>query len=203
MKKTIFLIVLMVISNSLFGQTTYELNYKTDVYTFLERLSSKNKIVFFSDIRPLTRLNLASTFQHLERSDNLSSIERERIDFYKRDYAFEIKYMQEDTSTVSNFFGSAPIDKFNFYKYYSKDFDFTFDPIVGIGYNFSENIYHQFVGFELYGRIGDNWGYYLNWRDNIEKGDSIDRGKRFSPKTGINVLRSKENLIGYSETRGA
>ena len=204
------------------AQSIHERVYKTNVYNFLERLSNKNKINLFTDIRPLTRLELAkklllvaepcrSTINQpvpLNPKDiqpgsiNLSSIEKERLEFYKREYAFELQYLQKDTITISTFFGSTPIDKFNFYKYYSKNFDFTFDPIVGIGYNFSDKIYHQFVGFELYGRIGNNWGYYLNWRDNIEKGDSLDRQKRFTPKAGINVLRSKERLIDYSETRG-
>lgn len=185
-----------------FAQSIYEPTYNSDVYNLLERLSYKNQVSFFTDVRPLTKLQLAKSVTELDGLQNLTSTEKERLSFYKREYAFELKCLQKDTNTISTFFGSTPIDKFNFYKYYSKDFDFTLDPIIGIGYNFSDKTYHQYVGFEFYGRIGDHWGYYLNWRDNIEKGESIDRRKSFTQNTGINVLRSKERLIDYSETRG-
>ncbi|MCZ7604196.1 MAG: hypothetical protein M5R37_15135 [Melioribacteraceae bacterium] len=184
------------------AQSIYEPVYRTDVYNFLERLSNKAKINVFTDLRPLTRLNLASTFQHLERSANLTSIEKERIEFYKKEYAFEIKYLQKDTTELNEFFRSGETDRFSLYKYYSDKFTLQIDPIIGIGYNFSDKIYHQYGGIQLRGRIGDNWGFYFNYRDNTEIGDSLDRRKSFSPETGIHVLKSEEDLIDYSETRG-
>ncbi len=199
-KKLTYILIATCITLS--AQSTYEPTYKTDIYNFLERLSNKNKVDLFTDIRPLTRLAIASSLQTIEQLNNLTILESERLTFYKREYAFELKYLQKDTNTISNFFDSEPIDRFNLYKFYNKKFALTIDPVIGIGYNFSDKIYHQFVGFELYGKIGGNWGYYLNWRDNIEKGNSLDRNKNFSPENGINVLRSKENLIDYSETRG-
>lgn len=204
LKKIIYIILLIYIIIP--AQSVYEPTYKTDIYNFVERLSNKNKINIFTDIRPLTRMQIAELLFSIKQSNNhpisLSPIEKERLGFYLREYFEEIKYLANDTTSYSNFFGSAPINRFNLYKFYNERFALIVDPVIGIGYNISDKIYHQYVGFELYGRIGERWGYYFNWRDNTEKGDNLDREKLFSSETGVQVLTNESDLIDYSETRG-
>lgn len=197
-----------------FAQSIPEPTYKTDIYNFLERLSNKNQINLFTDIRPITRQEIAQALLSISQLVplnpkgiqpglyNLTVIEKERLEFYKKEYAFELMYLSKDTTTISEFIRFGKTDRLSFYKYYSKDFFFSFDPVIGLGYNFSNKTYHQYGGVQFKGRIEDNWGFYFNYRDNIETGKNIDRTKSFSQFTGINVLRSKPELIDYSETRG-
>lgn len=188
--------------SSLLAQSIYEPTYKNHLYNFLERLSSKNQFNLFSDIKPLTRKEIAKSLLTIGQLNNLTIIEKERLSFYTREYGFELKYLQNDTTTISEFIRFGKTNRLNFFKYFSQDFFFSFDPVIGIGYNFSDKTYHQYGGVQFKGRIDDNWGFYFNYRDNIETGKEIDRSKSFSESTGINVLRRKPELIDYSETRG-
>jgi len=45
------------------------------------------------------------------------------------------------------------------------------------------------------GRIAANWGFYFNYRDNIEIRDNLDRRKFFTPATGVQVFKNEEDLI--------
>jgi hypothetical protein len=208
MKKTqffllLFIGILLLKSSDSYSQSVYEPVYNTDIYNFLDRLSEKGIIKLFDDIRPVTRLKITEKLlQASGQSNKLSEIEKERLGFYKKEYAFEIKYIEKDTSEISEFFSSGSGSRFNLYKYYSPGFTFTADPVIGAGYNFSEKTYHQYGGIQFYGRINDNWGFYFNYRDNLEHGDNIDREKSFSPATGVIISKSGEKKIEYSETRG-
>ncbi|MBX2977227.1 MAG: hypothetical protein KF721_13950, partial [Ignavibacteriaceae bacterium] len=107
-----------------------------------------------------------------------------------------------DSTELINFFKLSFSARPKYFEYYSKDFSMSIDPIIGIGYDFSKKGYRQYGGGEIYGHVGENWNYYLNFRDNTETGDKIDRRKLFTNESGISVLRSKSDLIDYSETRG-
>ena len=158
-KKLTYILIASCITLS--AQSTYEPTYKTDIYNFLERLANKNQINLFADIRPLTRQQIAQKLSQLDTAE-LTSIVKSRLDFYMIEYAEEIKYILGDTTSYSNFFGSEPIDRFNLYKFYNEKFSLTIDPVIGIGYNFSDKIYHQYGGIQMRGRIADNWGFYFN-----------------------------------------
>lgn len=201
----IFVYLLLFVSNLslLIAQSTYEPVYNKDIYSFLDKQADKELITFFDDIRPVSREKIARYLLRLSNNtDKLTPIEKEQLEFFKNEYAFEIKFIEKDTTTISEFMRFSPTERINFYKYYSQDFTFTLDPIVGIDYNFYNKTYHQYGGVEFYGRIDENWGYYFNYRDNTETGKKLDRKKVFSNQTGVNVLRSKPTLIDYSETRG-
>ncbi len=187
----------------LFAQTVYEPVTSTGIYNFIERLADKGYIDFFDDIRPATRLTIAAKLLALDKQkEKLTETETERLSFYSKEYSFEIKYLNKDTSEVSAFLKGGTDERFNFYKFYKPIFTFTADPVFGVSYDFSKKNYHQFTGIEMQGRISDNWGYYFNYRDNLERGDNLDRNKSFSPVTGVIISKATNNKIEYSETRG-
>lgn len=196
-----FKIVLFFFPVILFAQSIPEPVYENNIYDFIENLNSKAVVTCFTDVKPLTRLQIAEQLVQADK-DKLSGIEQERLEFYKKKFAFEIMYMKESVSEVNEFLKFGGTDRLSLFKSYSKDFSLVVDPVIGIEYNFSDKIYHQFGGVQLHGRIRNNWGFYFNYRDNIEKGKKLDRSKSFTPTTGVNVLRSKAELIDYSETRG-
>lgn len=211
----------ILISSFLYSQSIYESVYNNDIYNFMERLSDKGFIGLFNDICPLPRLNIAAKLLSVnEQRDKLLETDKERLNFYLKEYSFEVRYLNRDSSVVSEFFncetggvsskeygvGSLKYagsgERFNFYKFYSPLFTLTADPILGISYDFSKKYYHQFSGVQIYGRVSDNWGYYFNYRDNLESGDNLDRTKFFSNETGVITSKSSAKKIEYSETRG-
>ena len=196
----IFLFVFTVLLNA---QSIYEPVYKDDIYNFIERLSNRGLTEFLNDIRPVSRLTITEKLLAIfHNKQNLSDADKERLIFYLQEYSLEVRYLKNDSSTTSEFFRDRAGERFNFYKFYSPIFTLIADPVLGVGYDFTNKTYHQFTGVQLYGRISDNWGYYFNYRDNLERGNNIDRAKSFSPVTGVVVSKSNANKIEYSETRG-
>jgi len=136
------------------------------------------------------------------KSSALSNTEKDQLDFYKKEYAFEIKFIEKDTSTVNEFFKFGSIDRFKLFKYYDEDFTFDVDPVFGLGYDLVKKNYHQYGGIKFKGRISNFLGYYFDYRDNLEQGENLDKKKFFSPVTGVIISKSGTNKIEYSETRG-
>lgn len=202
MSKKLFLLSFF-LNTFVFGQSIYEPVYNSSIYDFLERLSNKNIIELFTDIRTITRQQIAEKLIQIdEQIAKLTSIEKERLDFYKKEYAFEIMHLEKKNLEISEFFSSKETGRFNLFKFYSEKFSLVADPVIGLEYNLSNEVYHQYGGIQLLGRISDNWGFYFNYRDNTETGNNINRKKDFSPETGTNMLKNEETLIDYSETRG-
>lgn len=197
------LIIFFLIQVFTFSQFIYEPVYKNGIYNFLDEQSLKGKIQIFDEIRPYTRLYIAENLIKLsEQCSSLSTTEKELLDFYKREYAFEIKYIEKDTTEVKEFFMSGQTGRFKLFKYYDKDFTFDTDPILGFSYDFTKKNYHQYSGVKLKGRINDFVGYYFDYRDNLEMGNNLDIKKFFSPVTGVVISKSSTRKIEYSETRG-
>ena len=204
MKKLVIIFLsLLFISTSLYSQTIYEPVYNQDIYFFIDNQASKGNIRIFDDIRPYTRLTIAEKLLELSnKTSELTSTEIEQLDFYKKEYAFEIKYLEKDTAVVNEFFKSGTTGRFKLFKYYDSGFTFDADPVLGLSYDFVKKNYHQYSGIKFKGRISDFVGYYFDYRDNLEHGDNLDRTKLFSPETGVVVAKSGLKKIEYSETHG-
>ena len=188
---------------SLFSQSIYEPVYNQDIYFFIDNQASKGNIRIFDDIRPYTRLTIAEKLLELSnKTSELTSTEKEELDFYKKEYAFEIKYIEKDTTVVNEFFKSGTTGRFKLFKYYDSGFTFDADPVLGLSYDFVKKNYHQYSGIKFKGRISDFVGYYFDYRDNLEHGDNLDRTKLFSPETGVIIAKRSSKEIEYSETRG-
>lgn len=190
-------------SINLFSQSTDEPIYNKEIYFFIDNQSSKGNIEIFDAIRPYTRLTIAEKLLELSNGNAfLTNTEKEQLDFYKKEYAFEIKFILKDTTTINEFFQFGVSNRFKVFKYYDNNFTFDFDPVVGLEYDFAKKNYHQYGGIKFKGRISNFLGFYFDYRDNLERGDNLDFRKRFSPETGVIISKSGTNKIEYSETRG-
>lgn len=190
-------------SINLFSQSTDEPIYNKEIYFFIDNQSSKGNIEIFDAIRPYTRLTIAEKLLELSNGNTfLTNTEKEQLDFYKKEYAFEIKFILKDTTTINEFFQFGASNRFKVFKYYDNNFTFDFDPVVGLEYDFAKKNYHQYGGIKFKGRISNFLGFYFDYRDNLERGDNLDFRKRFSPETGVIISKSGTNKIEYSETRG-
>ena len=198
-----FIILFFICSINLFSQSTDEPIYNKEIYFFIDNHSSKGNIEIFDAIRPYTRLTIAEKLLELSNGNAfLTNTEKEQLDFYKKEYAFEIKFILKDTTTINEFFQFGVSNRFKVFKYYDNNFTFDFDPVVGLEYDFAKKNYHQYGGIKFKGRISNFLGFYFDYRDNLERGDNLDFRKRFSPETGVIISKSGTNKIEYSETRG-
>ena len=82
-------LLFLVLSTFAIGQVVYEPLHR-DVYKFLSRLSQKSVIVFDDQVRPVSRKYIAQKLiEATEKSDQLTSLEKEELEFYGRDFKFE------------------------------------------------------------------------------------------------------------------
>ena len=86
------------------AQIVYE-PLNRDVYSFLSRLSQKSIIVFDDQIRPVSRKYIAEKLIEVSEKFNLlTSLEKEELDFYRKDFKREfdfIKNVNVDSSEVN------------------------------------------------------------------------------------------------------
>ena len=187
----------------LFSQSTDEPVYNKEIYFFIDNQALKGNIEIFDAIRPYSRLTIAEKLIELtNKIPALTNTEKQQLDFYKKEYAFEIKFIQKDTTVVNEFFKFGTTDRFKLFKYYDNNFTFDADPVLGLGYDLVKKNYHQYSGIKFKGRISNFLGFYFDYRDNLERGNNLDYRKYFSPETGVIISKSSTNKIEYSETRG-
>ncbi len=88
------------------------------------------------------------------------------------------------------------------FKYYDNNFTFDVDPVLGLGYDVVKKNYHQYGGIKFKGRISNFFGFYFDYRDNLEQGDNLDFRKLFTPETGVIISKSGTNKIRVQRNKG-
>ncbi|MFZ1519606.1 MAG: hypothetical protein WAU11_12555 [Ignavibacteriaceae bacterium] len=183
-----------------------------DVYSFLSRLSQKSIIVFDDQIRPVSRKYIAEKLIEVSEKFNLlTSLEREELDFYRKDFKREfdfIKNVNVDSSEV-NILGYDEGNRLRLFSYRDSFFTLNLSPILGlkIGSRDSEKLTHIWNGIFTYGYIDDYLGFSFDFRDNSESGKTIDKRKDFTPTTGVEAKSSitaanySLNKMEYSEVK--
>ena len=203
-----FVIYLQTIS---YAQVVYEPLYK-DVYNFLDRLSAKGVINYNDEMRPLPRKYIAAKLIEAEKhTDLLSEVEKEDLQFYKKDYYHELLLINNETGkTHLNSFSKDPAGRWRVFSYTDDLFKMNLSLILGyeIGSLDEEKKTHLWNGLYTSGYISNNIGFSFDFRDNTEEGKTIDKSKHFNPVTGINgrsssnILDYPDDKLEYSETKG-
>ena len=194
-----------------YSQVVYEPLYK-DIYDFLGRLSTKGIIDYNDEMRPLPRKYIAEKLMQAEKHpDLLSEVEKEDLQFFKKDYYHEYWFINNETNENHlNSFSEDPTGRWRIFSYSDDLFKMNLSLILGyeMGSIDNEKRTHLWNGLYTYGYISDNIGFSFDFRDNTEEGKAIDKRKLFTPVTGINA-RSSSNILDYpndkleySETKG-
>ncbi|NNL19964.1 MAG: hypothetical protein HKO83_01390, partial [Ignavibacteriaceae bacterium] len=213
-KRKIFLILFFVCISTphLFSQVVYEPLHR-DVYNYLRRLSQKGMVEFNDLIRPLPRTYIAEKlFQADSLSSKLTLLEKEELEFFIKDFYHE-KWLLEENSHYEDhidFVSYDPANRWRFFSYGSDAFKMNAGIILGgeIGSLDKSKRTHFWNGAYAYGYISNILGFSFDFRDNTEKGNTIDKQKKFSPITGVNEKSDRLNLvypsdkIEYSEAKG-
>lgn len=169
---------------------------------FLDFLALQEGRNYFTDVRPVNRLQLAKEFQEMKNNKLMSKTISERISYYTSEYSAEKLALKRGSDTTSQFFTYTDTSRFYLYGYFSSAFSFTVNPIFELNYDLAKSNYQQFGGLTINGTVGSDLWYWFNYRDNIEIGSTIDKRKQFGEESGVSILRNNGDLIDYSETRG-
>ena len=199
MFKTLFLF--LALSYIVIAQVVYE-PLNRDVYLFLSRLSQKSVIVFDDQIRPVSRKYIAQKLiEASEKSDQLTSLEKEELDFFSKDFKleFDILNKTEIGSSQLTMLGYDAGNRLRLFSFRNDLFAINLSPILGVtfGSHDDENFTHTWNGIYTYGYLDKYIGFSFDFRDNTEKGNSLDKYKDFTPITGVDA-RSDRNTINYS-----
>lgn len=176
------------------AQVVYEPLHR-DVYSFLARLSQKSLIVFDDQIRPVSRKYIAEKLLEASvKSIQLTSLEKEELDFYIKDFKLEldfIKNVKVDSSEMK-IFGYDDGDRLRLFSYRDNFFSLKLSPILGlkIGSRDDEKLTHIWNGIYTYGYIDNYLGFSFDFRDNTESGKTIDKRKDFTPVSGVEAKSS-------------
>jgi hypothetical protein len=204
-------LLFLVLNYFAIAQVVYEPLHR-DVYSFLSRLSQKSVIVFDDQIRPISRKYIAEKLiEALEKTGQLTSLEKDELMFYGKDFKFEfdIKNIKNADSAYMKFIGFDQGDRLRLFSYRDKLFSLNVSPIYGIkiGTRDNESLTHFWNGVYSYGYINDLIGFSFDFRDNLEKGNTIDKYKDFTPITGVdartdyNIYLYPDNKMEYSEAK--
>lgn len=178
-----------------------------DVYAFMSRLAQKGVIEFNDVVKPVGRDYIArKLLEAQENSDKLTDVDRAEIAFLLREFNPELERIAKKKPEGYEFglLRKDKADRWRFFSYHDKRFTLNGDPIYGqeVGQNDGESESHRWNGIRLEGYLTDYMAYSFDFRDNLEKGDNIDRLKLFSPETGV-ILdeRDVNESIEYSANR--
>lgn len=197
---SIFFLLLTFVSTS-FSQVVYE-TLSSDVYIFLSRLSQKGIVDFDDLIRPLSRKYIAEKLSELKNnSDNLTPLEKDELDFFLSDFGREVDLLNnvKVEKPLLSSLGKDQFGRFRLFSYRDNLFTLNLSPILGfeVGSRKNENLIHIWNGVSFYGYLSDNLGFNFKFVDNSEKGNTVDKWREFTPKTGFNQ-RNDKIIFGFA-----
>jgi len=220
MRKLSSIFFALLITASSAAQINYEPLYK-NIYDYLENISIKGIIKYNDEVRPLSRTYIAKKLVDISnKKDKLNKLEIEELEFYIKDYCDEIHEFgygqsgnsmhsshtaaENDTTIRNDLLRFGNTGRLRLYSYHDQLFTINVDPILGytIGSMNGASYLHRWNGAKVLGKIGSNFGFSLDFRDNLEDGKNADKKRFISPESGINILKGTNNSVEYSEVRG-
>lgn len=196
----IIFILSLLIQTLLHSQVTLK-SSNMDIYYFIETLRCKGIVDFNSEFKPINKIFLAELiFKVDSQKEKLDELEYDLLKKYKIYFEPELKILTDSANAdYSNFFRTN--NRLRLFEYFSKDFSFYADPVFEIGFGnfYDKSLLIRRNGFSIYGYVLDNWNYYLNFFDNEERGENLDKSKRFTRHSGISLTKEKQRSFEYDE----
>ena len=152
-----------------------------EVYDFLKRMDGKRVITDYRDaVKPITRRDVAAYLIIIDQhSDQLTSVEKQQLEFFKQEFYVELKQL--------NYEKELPEERWHLYPYRSTPGTFNVDLIGGYSAeanptNTNTKIWSN--GLMGYGYAKDFLGMYLYFRDNHESGTYTSIRNDLTPTQG-------------------
>jgi len=169
------------------------------VYDYLYRMAQKGFIRWMDIQQPMDRKDIHAALTHLAiNNEQLSGVERSELAFYKQEYAFDS--VATDAQGKLVILKKDEANRFRPLLYEKGDNKIFLDPVFGSQYFRSNGKYnlHYFSGVRLAGYFGKHWEFNFSFRDNTEKGDTLNRDRAFTSEEGVVTTISNNRLINYS-----
>ncbi len=180
---------------------SFNLKSDSDIYDFLESMSYKGLIEFHSELKPLSRKELAALIYQIESEiSKLTYTERDLLQRFRIEFEPELRKLSNTTQeSKSDFFRTEK--RLRLFEYTSEEFSFFADPILSleIGKFYNKNLAVRRNGFAVGGYYGNNWSYSVRFFDNEETGDILDKTKRFTREHSVSITKEKKNSFEYDE----
>ncbi|MCX6249482.1 MAG: hypothetical protein NTX61_01905 [Bacteroidetes bacterium] len=175
MKKGFLLGVLLCFPFFIFSQVAFQdLNYQ-NIYDFLDEMANLGFISLNSSNKPYSREFIAIKLNEVElHKDVLNKRQKKELNFFLRDYNFELKPGTEYSKDVPGLFKKQKNFGIPFSPpellYKDSLFRIFVRPVLGIRYYYrpDSSVYHRWDGAEILGYIGKHIGFYASLRDNHE-----------------------------------
>jgi hypothetical protein len=167
-----------------------------EAYPFLKRLEARQLITDYRDAaKPISRMHVARLLKSVEpRLDELTIVERDQFAFLRSEFSYEWGLLEGDPEPTDLRFHLVSLDaiggKFNF------DLNLAFDYL---SLN-SLKARKRSQGFKIFGYAFGSVGYYLNFVDYRESGDTLNPTRIHSPETGIVLTKQSADVIEYNST---
>lgn len=211
-KRYSFLLIFFMVITAFNGksQVAYEHIQNRVIYDFLEELASKHIIELNSAIKPYSRTFIVEQLMVADsKKELLNPRQQAELDMHLKEFAIENKnsYSKskynifKKSSLFDNSLNPLSIN------YYDSNFRATIRPIIGRIYDVrddKEYRYHNKVGVNFIGYIGENLSIYASLRDNYQKNDIYARPNYLTLYEGGSYKENNGGRIGadYSEMRG-
>ncbi|MGQ9643907.1 MAG: capsule assembly Wzi family protein [Ignavibacterium sp.] len=200
MNKLLIFILFLLPQTLVYSQEIYK-SSNFDIYDFLESMHYKGLVDFNSEVRPINKIFVAELILKVDsQKEKLDELEYDLLKKYKIYFEPELKILTDSVNAAySNFIRIN--NRLRLFEYFSKDFSFYADPVFefGIGSYYDKSLLIRRNGFSISGYVLDNWSYYLNFFDNEERGDNLDKSKRFTRLSGISLTKEKQRAFEYDE----
>lgn len=207
MKKLILLFLFLFSWVLLYSQVVYQDLTNTNIYEFIDELANLKIIRINSVVKPYSRNYIAEKLREASgKKDLLNKRQQKELDFYLRDFNLELQ-LNLSYITKNSFFKNKKNFRlpFNPLAFLYKDSLFTFSlrPILGFAYYKNENgyTYHRWNGAEIFGYIGQHFGFYASLRDNRESQIMVTPGY-LTQEEGATWKGDGKGGGDYSEMRG-
>ena len=177
MTNRFFLLLFLVIGVQQSGAQSVYLHPSHEVYDFLKRMEGKQALTDYRDaVKPITRQDVARYLIVVDgHADQLTSVEKEQLQFYKQEFYVELKQLKYDKE--------LPEERWHLYPYRSAPGVFNVDLVGGYAVQANPtktNTITRSNGLFAYGYVGDFMGLYLYFRDNQESGTYYNARKEMS-----------------------
>lgn len=182
-------LILILVSIGVNAQAVYEPVTNNPVYELLDELASLKVITINSVVKPYSRVFIANKLkQAIQNPEKLNRRQLGEVEFYLKDYSFELRMKNEELKIKSNKKATVLYDPLGF-RYNDKVFKASVSPWLGGRFMVNENgNFKEFSGGgEVFGYLGKHIGYYANvkyvWESELLVNPvmfSLDEGKSWN-----------------------
>jgi hypothetical protein len=160
------------------------------IYNFLDELADIGAIDINTVVKPYTRSEIAGFLMKASSNSGLSGRQRKEISFYLRDFGKELTHLRPENK------------RFDIFYYCDSTFRFTVNPVLGLEVVSAggDMAYHRYNGGEIFGTIGEHFGFYGSLRDNYES--KLMGGKQYLINRRGAVYLTDDEDKDYSEALG-